>query len=616
MNAKEAANTLPSTGSQIPDVDIEGPIHSAESPSCDYYQTDYYSAATSAEKESNGDIANLYRSLGIVCSFFPNYQDVAEPYRPFAIMNGKRSAIPDDLSEPDLETIALLLAKAKDPALRARLGDVLWVRKRNHKAAQQAVSDYIAASSRLLTPDKWVCSVELFHRALQLAERLGRKKETWTLAEKGLLDALSNPLAQTEQFYACHLLGIAFAIGVGDPVALAKQAEQQAERAAAEKDARRAREYRLLQANFLKLARQPDAEGAARLIAAETYIEEAEACLLRSEPSYLAASHFLAQGVEALRQAKATPERVKELKTRLSDYQQKSLSEMKTFGTQIDLTKPAEEAMAFVTSTDLREALKRLALGPSFVDLKKLREEVLKQAKEFPLTHIFGQSTVDSSGRVVEKIDSFLDASGPQAEAALEAAMFQHAARFQWSLRATAFIEPARLKIWSDHHPRPSDLAFLVRHNPFVPPGHEAIFMRGLFYGLAGDMLLASHLLTPQIENSLRYVLEQRGVDVTNLESDLTQPVKVLGPLFGLPEMKTIFGEDLCFELRGLLIEKTGYSFRNRIAHGFVGEGECYGDAAVNVWWLAMRLCYTPLAILEQREAEAQKQDSPPTSPS
>jgi hypothetical protein len=136
--------------------------------------------------------------------------------------------------------------------------------------------------------------------------------------------------------------------------------------------------------------------------------------------------------------------------------------------------------------------------------------------------------------------------------------------------------------------------------------------MRGLFYGLAADLLLASHLLTLQIENSLRCVLQERGFDVTNLESDLTQPVKVLGPLFSLPEMKTIFGEDLCFELRGLLIEKTGYSFRNRIAHGFVGEGECYGDAAMNVWWLALRLCYTPLAILEQRAAEARNADSVP----
>jgi hypothetical protein len=608
----EARNALPITGFQIPDVDIEAPIRSGETPSCKYYQHDYAGAAVKAEKDTQADLAKLYQSLSIICSFYPNYKDVAEPYRPFVIMNGKRSAVPGDLSEHDLQTIALFLAKATDPALRARLGDILWVRKRDHLAARQAVLDYVVASRRQLTPLKWVNSIELFRRALQLAEVLGRKKESWKAAEKNLLDALSDPLAESAPFYACHLLEIALQMYAGDPMALAKQAGQRAESASAEKDPRRTREYRLLETNFHKASKDVAAEAAARLIAAETYVEDAEACLLRPQPSYLAASHFLAQGIEALRQAKADPERIKELRRRLSDYQRRSLTEMKKVGMELDLTKTAEEVMAFVTTPNLREALKRLAFGMNFIDRAKLRAEVLKSAKDFPFLHIFEQSTVDSEGRVVEKTGSFMDASGPEAEAALEARMFHDAARFKWGIRASAIIEPARMKIWSDHHPQPDDLAFLVRHNPFVPPGHEAIFMRGLFYGLAGDLLLASHLLTPQIENSLRFVLEQSGADVSNLNSDLTQPVKVLGPLFSLPEMKNIFGEDLCFELRGLLIEKTGFSFRNRIAHGFVSEAECYGDAAINVWWLALRLCFTPLAVPEQREPGTEETEAPP----
>lgn len=128
-----------------------------------------------------------------------------------------------------------------------------------------------------------------------------------------------------------------------------------------------------------------------------------------------------------------------------------------------------------------------------------------------------------------------------------------------------------------------------------MPPGHQGIYRRGLYYGLCGDMLLAAHLLTPQLENSIRYVLEQNGVDVSNLESDLTQPVKTLGPLLTLPATTEIFGPDGVFELRGLLIEKLGYSFRHRVAHSFVSKGECYGPECSNLWWLALRLCYIPL---------------------
>jgi hypothetical protein len=118
-------------------------------------------------------------------------------------------------------------------------------------------------------------------------------------------------------------------------------------------------------------------------------------------------------------------------------------------------------------------------------------------------------------------------------------------------------------------------------------------------------MLLAAHLLAPQIENSIRYILEQNGVDVSNLDSDLTQPVKTLGPLLSMAETKNIFGDDLLFELRGLLIEKTGYSFRHQVAHGFASEGACYGPEALNVWWLVLRLCCTPIALAEQETRDS-----------
>src|SRR5690348_4868551 len=39
-----------------------------------------------------------------------------------------------------------------------------------------------------------------------------------------------------------------------------------------------------------------------------------------------------------------------------------------------------------------------------------------------------------------------------------------------------------------------------------------------------------------------------------------------------MTETQQVFGEDCCFELRGLLIEKTSYSFRHQVSHGFVTE--------------------------------------------
>src|SRR5207244_9637461 len=95
------------------------------------------------------------------------------------------------------------------------------------------------------------------------------------------------------------------------------------------------------------------------------------------------------------------------------------------------------------------------------------------------------------------------------------------------------------------------------------------------------------------------------GVDCSNLMADGTQPVKVLGAILGMPATKQIFGEKLCFELCGWLIEKTGYDFRNRVAHGFVHEGECYSNAAITLWWLVLRICLMPVfqAIAQKESA-------------
>jgi len=109
-------------------------------------------------------------------------------------------------------------------------------------------------------------------------------------------------------------------------------------------------------------------------------------------------------------------------------------------------------------------------------------------------------------------------------------------------------------------------------------------------------------------------VLEENGVDISNFKEDFTQPVKILGGLFDVPEMKEIFGESCWFELRGLLIEKTGPELRNRVAHGFVSSSECYGPAAVNVWWIVLRLCLAA-GMVSTRSENSDPEDTDKPSP-
>ncbi len=604
-------NCLPLSGNSVPECDLDAPIRELSRKNFNHAQSAYNEAAKKADENGKDLESRAYRSLAIICSFYPRFDNRGEPYGPMVQWEGKRSAVPDDLTEADLQTVAALRTKLALPIIRARLGDVLWLRRRDHIAAKEASDDYITAAELFLTKEDWPDSVELFYRALQLAHYLGRDRETWERAEATTVQALHSPLAGTEPFFVAQMLRILLQMGAGDSVHLAEVAKEHATKAVTDADPHRARTYYDHEADFWALAKQPQKEAQTRLASAMTYEEEAKNSLKRSAPSLLVASHFLAQGIEALRRAHADPAIVARLRKNLRENQQDALKEMKPLLLPPDVTAKANEvleqaakqAIAVVKHSDFTEALRRLSFAHPTISVGKLREEVLRTVKEHPISHLFEASLLDNAGRVKERVGGLLEAGSSQ-EDNIEARMFQHAAQFLWNIRASSYIEPARRQIWLQHLPRQNDFGFLVFNNPFVPPGHEGLFLRGLYYGLAGDMLLAAHLLAPQIENSIRYVLEQNDVDVSNLESDLTQPVKTLGPLLSMPETRKIFGDDLLFELRGLLIEKTGYSFRHQVAHGFVSEGGCYGPEALNVWWLVLHLCYKPIVLAEAEPEE------------
>jgi hypothetical protein len=398
-------------------------------------------------------------------------------------------------------------------------------------------------------------------------------------------------------------------VGIGEPAELAAIAASIATAAQASGDVRKAKAYWEVEADWRRLAKDTPAEQKAGLAAAEAAVTEAENRATGKGVSFMAAASLMGKAIEELRQAGATKERVAELRQRMNDWQERSLVEFQTFSTGMDISKFVTGARDHVKGSDFPTALLKLAFGWNLSDPKKVKDEVVENAKQAPLTYLMCATIVDQRGRTTARKESLFNLKGEALETAIEAEAFSHAAQSYWPLRVYGLIEPARQQILNDHKPTYSDLLPIVRNNWFIPQGHEGIFLRGLHAGFYGDFVVATHLLTPQIENSLRYVLESHGVDVSILNSDGTQPVKMLGGLFSISELKQLLGEEMCFELRGCLIEKTGYDFRNRVAHGFAQESECYSTAGVTVWWLVLRICLMPIF---QTVAEPHQAASPP----
>lgn len=132
--------------------------------------------------------------------------------------------------------------------------------------------------------------------------------------------------------------------------------------------------------------------------------------------------------------------------------------------------------------------------------------------------------------------------------------------------------------------------------NPFVPRGHEPLFLKGIIAGFRGDFDIVAHLLVPQIEESIRHVLQRAGYVTSKLDSKLIQEQRLFATLLAMPETAEIFGRDQVFELRGLLCEKTGCDLRNRLAHGILTYNQSWGSDVINLWWLVIRPVSFPIA--------------------
>jgi hypothetical protein len=165
------------------------------------------------------------------------------------------------------------------------------------------------------------------------------------------------------------------------------------------------------------------------------------------------------------------------------------------------------------------------------------------------------------------------------------------------------FIEPMREVINQEHRVTINDFLPIVSNHPFVPFGREHIYAQGLHAGITGDFLASIHLLVPQVENSIRHLLQQMGEITSGFSSSGIQDERSLNITIYLPELKALLGEDLVFDLQGLLVERFGQNLRNRMAHGLMNTEMFFSVEAVYFWWLVLRICFIPVvAALRQKD--------------
>ena len=562
--------------------------------------SDYYSVLRekAGELGASGDLKGeqVFSLLASLASYSLSPDNPKDPYQPMFSSYARRSSVPDDLRDSDLDALGGILSKTENPEFRARIADVLWLRKKDHKSALAAIGAFLESAANLTEGCTELDRLGRLERASQLSNLLGRPGDFHERVAQVIDDAIR---ACEETKGGLLRLKLTLLLIKHDEKAvdleeLLLHTTEHAERLESLSEWHSAHEYWGLAS---KIARRTGADSkvdSCGLKIAHCYQKIAESFLEGDKKSFLGASAWIAKALDALRFSHATVERIEAMHALLLDYQKRGMGEVQSiefpYPNQDELRAMSQKAREFVSVSPFSDAVLRLA-GVT----QPTRPEDVQGRVEDPspgvFSQLFGASTIRSTGQVSASRPPLLTDDPDARLRAVQGEMFNQARNVDWPMKVKVIIEPARQDVVARHPARLVDLEFIVRLNPFIPSGREGLYLRGLHAGLHGDLVLSLHLLLPQLENSIRFVLCNAGVVTSKLDSDDSQDERDLGWLLYHPKIAEVFGDNLVFDMRGLFVERFGMNLRNDLAHGLLDETQIHTPCAVYAWWLIFRLC-------------------------
>lgn len=216
----------------------------------------------------------------------------------------------------------------------------------------------------------------------------------------------------------------------------------------------------------------------------------------------------------------------------------------------------------------------------------------------------------DRRGRLVEQAPSASSRDPAEQEAALKLRMMFNADIHRWHL-FYGYLQPIYHKIVEEHRLTEPRLWELIRGSPLIPPQREEFFVRGLTAGFRGDLLIAHHLLIPQIENALRWVLHESGMIARAIDDEGIEEEWPLQRCLAVPKTAELFGENLVYELRTLLIEKGGPNLRHLSMHGVMSPEEYRSLHSFYAWWIILKMTFMLTPDVQRRLAPDGHQQEP-----
>ncbi|CAN0624462.1 conserved protein of unknown function [Burkholderia multivorans] len=546
------------------------------------------------------------RALFLLASFCTFHLQVEDPGPTFisrwSTPNGGRSCQPCDFRGEQNGVLAGIVSAISHPALRARVADVVWYNDRKQWAAGSAAVlaycevvelriDGTFTSAFEGLDETFSDTVDFLHRALQIAAA-SRKPGKLPSVVFDTFAKLYSHVKGGERYVSFVRLA---RLGGSYSLTAWKTVAEDAEALA----------------NTAGEAVPPWALHPVWRLAADAYArlkddETARRCVSRMVDETLRNREYVSQAaaraswtrdaIEELRQAGGFKERIRELRLELRDYQEEAVDETMQFSIPFDLTKERAGTIKLFEDLTLPGALFQLGVITSPPKISELRAAAEQNLQSSGLSAMFGSQYMDIEGKVVAQTSArTLDGTATEAHFREEYVRILELHRHRV---VHGYLEPARRTVMARFPLEERHFQPIADASPFVPPGHRHLFCLGFARFWQGDYASAVHLLVPQLENSIRYVLLNSNHDSSKMSRELLQEDRSLSALLEKfrVEMDCVFGEDITNDLEMLFVHKPGPALRHELAHGKFYDALCYEANAIYACWFVFFLTIVPLS--------------------
>ena len=549
----------------------------------------------------DGTGSELFTLLGNVSSFWlqPHNMDAYAPFDYMKDVNGNHRELTDIFGASELDFLAAVICEVSEPIMRAQIGDVLWVCRHGGKDRYKIA--LLACDSYLESIDQGPLTLWMenrLERALQLATLLNNSKKL----DKGLcrvkeIAATRRLSGEWERMIV--LLARYSRQGRVEYIERICQKAVEVEKEGLYKAAVHFREDAI---ELFAENNRHDRVQEVRLELVETLVASAGQLACSGSDNdwrtYSRAQCHIEKAIEHHNKAPGTKQRLEELYALLAEYSKKLEANMewKDVRVRTEISQDDQDARNAISKgvaeslagKPFEEALLILADCLRPPEVEKIRKEAQQIFQDGGLASLFDSRVLNHAGKTVRKGEP------------LSVGWYTAANR---AFLAFFIIQPAIKQINLDHDVQLENIVKALEQRDFVPAHSRRTFARGLLAGFKFDLAVVAHILPPLLENAFREMLASMGKNTSRWDNEFISKERSLAWALGQPELGSVLGADLVFDLKTLLLtEEGGMNMRNSVLHGLTTDSYFFPERQgvfsqkqaqiTYLWWLALRLCF------------------------